>query len=171
MAWWALHPLPVSQRLAARPVSRALPLTLAVAIVVVAVSPIWLAVTSDHVQYPVATGLYRGYLAAAPMLIGAYWWRRRPASRFGQLLMCFGVAAWVVSWQSLAWPLAFDLGVLAEAPFAILTFWLFLAFPSGRLESPAERVVIAAWTVGALAFFLPWVLGSPVIAGGGPLSG
>jgi hypothetical protein len=48
----------------------------------------------------VATALYYSYLAVAPMLIGLYWWRRRPASRFGPLLVAFGIAAWLVSWQS-----------------------------------------------------------------------
>src|SRR4051794_18080633 len=135
-----------------------------------AASALLLALTSDHLERPTATALYRAYLTAAPMLIGLYWWRRRAASRFGPLLIAFGVVAWVVSWQSSDWPLAFDLGVLAEAPYTILTFWLFLAFPSGRLETRAGRLLIAGWTVGALGFFVPWALGSPVIAGGGPLS-
>jgi hypothetical protein len=51
-----------------------------------------------------------------------------------------------------------------------LTFYLFLAFPSGRLETTVERLLMGGWAVVLLAFFLPWALGSPVIAGGGPLS-
>jgi signal transduction histidine kinase len=142
----------------------------ALAIVPVAVSAVWLALSSDHVERPVATALYRSYLAVVPMLIGLYWWRRRPASRFGPVLIAFGVTAWVVSWQSSDWPLAFDLGVLAEAPAVVLTIYLFLGFPTGRLESPADRLVIAGWTIAAVSFFLPWALLTPVIAGGGPLS-
>jgi hypothetical protein len=68
------------------------------------------------------------------MAIGLYWWRRRPASRFGPLLVVFGILAWIVSWQGSNVPLLFDLGVLAEAPTFVLTFYLFLAFPMGRLE-------------------------------------
>ena len=149
---------------------RTLQVAVAIAIVPVAASAIWLAITSDHVERAEATALYRSYLAIAPMLIGLYWWRRRPASRFGPLLIVFGITAWIVSWQSSDWPLAFDLAVLAEAPATILTFYLFLAFPGGRLESVADRLLIGAWTVAAFGFFLPWALGSPVIAGGGPLS-
>ena len=85
-----------------------------------------------------AGALYWSYLMAASMAIGLYWWRRRPASRFGPLLVAFGVLCWVVSWQAADSPLAFDLGVLAEGPFFLLTFYLFLAFPMGRLE-PALR--------------------------------
>src|SRR3954468_2225829 len=145
--------------LAAWVTTRALQSAVAIMIVPVAASAVWLATTSDHVEHPMATGLYRAYLAAGPMLIGLYWWRRRPASRFGPLLIAFGLTAWIVSWQSSDWPLAFDLAVLAEAPYTILTFALFLAFPSGRLATRVDRVLIAAWTTVALAFFIPWALG------------
>lgn len=142
----------------------------ALAIVPVGVSAVWLAVASEHVERPAATALYRCYLAVVPMLIGLYWWRRRPVSRFGPLLIGFGLVMWVVSWQSSDRPVAFDLGVLAEGPMTFLTFYLFLAFPSGRLETTAERLLMGAWAVVLGAFFLPWALGSAVIAGGGPLS-
>ncbi len=129
-----------------------------------------LALTSDHLQRPVAAALYWSYLIAAPMAIGLYWSVRRPASRFGPLLVAFGVVTWIVSWQATDWPLAFDLGVLAEAPFWLLTIYLFLAFPAGRIEPPAARWLMGALGLGAIAFFLPWALLSPVIAGGGPLT-
>ena len=93
-----------------------------------------LGLTSDHLQRPLATGLYGAYLVAAPMLVGLYWWLRRPASRFGPLLMGFGTLAWVYSWESSDVPLLFDLAVMSEGPLAFLTFYMFLAFPSGRLE-------------------------------------
>jgi signal transduction histidine kinase len=150
--------------------TRRLQVAVAVAIIPAVVSAIWLAASSDHLERPAATALYRAYLAASPMVIGLLWWRRRPASRFGPLLIVFGVVAWVVSWQSSDWPLAFVVGVLAEAPATILTFALFLAFPSGRLQTFTDKAVVAAWTVIMVGFFLPWALGSAVIAGGGPLS-
>jgi signal transduction histidine kinase len=163
------------RRVAAAPLTgrasaRTLQIAVAIAIVPMAASAVWLAAASDHLERPAVTALYRAYLAAAPMLIGLYWWRRRPASRFGPLLIAFGIVAWVISWQSSDWPAAFSLGVLAEAPFTILTFALFLAFPSGRLTTFADKALVVAWTVIMFGFFLPWALGSPVIAGGGPLS-
>ena len=91
------------------------------------------ALGGEHLQRPVAAGIYWGYIVAAFMAIGLYWWRRRPASRFGPLLVVFGILAWIVSWQGSNVPLLFDLGVLAEAPTFVLTFYLFLAFPMGRL--------------------------------------
>jgi signal transduction histidine kinase len=141
-----------------------------VAVVPLVASAVWLAATSEHVERPTATALYRGYLVAAPLLVGLYWWLRRPASRFGPLLVGFGGLAWVYSLQSSDVPLLFDLGVLVEAPLVWLTFYLFLAFPMGRLEGRAERALMGALAFVLAAFFVPWVLLSPVIAGGGPLS-
>ena len=141
-----------------------------VAIVPMVAVTLWLGLTSTHLQRPLAAALYWSYLIAVSMAIGVYWWRRRPASRFGPLLVLFGVGVWVVSWQGANAPLAFDLGVLAEAPFFVLTFYLFLAFPMGRLEPPAARWLMAALVLGVLAFFVPWALFAPVIAGGGPLT-
>lgn len=128
------------------------------------------AATSDHVEHPTATALFYGYWVTASLLVGLYWFLRRPGSAFGPLLAAFGVSVLVVSWQSLDWALAFDIGVLAEAVTFVLTFYLFLAFPSGRLQTLGNRLLVAAAAAPAL-FFVPWALLSPVIAGGGPLSG
>jgi signal transduction histidine kinase len=142
----------------------------AAAIVPMVAVTTWLVVTSEHLERPLAAALYWSYLIAASMAIGLYWWMRRPASRFGPLLVAFGALVWVVSWQGADWPLAFDLAVLAEAPAFLLTFYLFLAFPMGRLEPRAARWLMGALGVVVVAFFLPWALFSPVIAGGGPLT-
>jgi len=112
---------------------------IAVAIVPMVAITLVLGLTNRYLQYPVLAAVYWGYLIAASMGVGLYWWVRRPASRFGPLLILFGVLAWVVSWQNANAPLAYDLGVLVEAPVFILTFYLFLAFPMGRLEPAAAH--------------------------------
>jgi signal transduction histidine kinase len=163
--WIGSEPL-VGARVSATTAQRAV----AAAIVPMVAVTIWLALTSDHLERPVASALYWSYLTAAPIAIGLYWCMRRPASRFGPLLVAFGFLAWVVSWESSNWPLAFDLAVLAEGPAFLLTFYLFLAFPMGRLEPAAARWLMGALALAVGAFFLPWALFSPVIAGGGPLT-
>ena len=130
-----------------------------------------LGLTSDHLQRPLDAALYWSYLTAASMAVGLLWWHRRPASRFGPLLVAYGTLNWVMSWQGANAPLPFALGVLAEAPYFVFTIYLFLAFPMGRLEEPVTRWLMAALVLGVLAFFVPWALFSPVIAGGGPLTG
>jgi signal transduction histidine kinase len=141
-----------------------------VAVVPMVAVTLWLASTSDYLQRPMAAGVYWSYLVAAPMLTGLYWWNRRPASRFGLLLIAFGASAWLVSWQGASSSLAFDIGVLAEGPSWLLTIYLFLAFPAGRLETTAERVLVALCGLAVLLTFLPWALLAPVIAGAGVLT-
>jgi len=143
----------------------------ALAIAPLAAITLVLGATSDHLAKPVAATVYWSCLLAASMATGVFWWHRRPASRFGPLLVAFGIGVWIVSWQAASAPLLFDIGVLAEGPFFVLTFYLFLAFPMGRLEPPAARWIMWLLVAAVLAFFLPWALFSPVIAGGGPLSG
>jgi len=53
-----------------------------------------LGLTSDHLQRPLAAALYWSYLTAASMAVGVYWWRRRPASRFGPLLVVYPETVW-----------------------------------------------------------------------------
>jgi signal transduction histidine kinase len=131
---------------------------------------LWVVARGEHLQRPAAAAAYWGYLIAASMLIGLYWWHRRPASRFGPLLVLFGVLVWVVSWQGAQASLPFAAGVLVEGPTFILTIYLFLAFPMGRLEPQVARWLMYAVVFAVVAFFLPWALFSPVIAGGGPLT-
>jgi signal transduction histidine kinase len=142
----------------------------AAAIVPMVAVTIWLALTSDYLNRPLAAGLYWSYLTAAPMAIGLYWWTRRPASRFGPLLVAMGVLTWIVSWQGASSPVVFAFGVLAEAPFWLLSIYLFLAFPMGRVEPRAARWLMAALGIAVLVTFVPWALLSPVISGGGPLT-
>jgi signal transduction histidine kinase len=163
--WIGARPL-FGAHLSARAAQRAV----AAAIVPMVAVTVWLALASEHLERPVASALYWSYLTAAPMMIGLYWWVRRPASRFGPLLVGFGILAWIVSWESSDWPLAFDLAVLAEGPAFLLTFYLFLAFPVGRLEPAAARWLMAALALAVAGFFVPWALFTPVIAGGGPLT-
>src|SRR3954452_21321106 len=132
--------------------ARAVGIAVVGATVVMASSAFWLGITSDHLPHPVATSIYSAYLVAAFMLIGLYWWLRRPASRFGPLLMTFGAVAWIYAWESADTALLFDLGVLVEGPLAFLTYYLFLAFPSGRLTTTVERILIAALGVALLVF-------------------
>jgi signal transduction histidine kinase len=146
-------------------------LLVAIAVVPMVTVTMWLAATSDYLQRPATAGIYWGYLVAASMLIGLYWWIRRPASRFGPLLVAFGALAWLVSWQGASSAPAFDIGVLAEAPAFLLGIYLFLAFPMGRVEPRAARWLMAALGIAALLTFVPWALLSPVIGSGAPLTG
>src|SRR4051794_12005156 len=135
----------------------------AVAILPMVAVTFWLAFTSDHLQWPAASALYRSALTATTMAIGLYWWGRRPASRLGPLLVLVGIATWLVTWQFSDVPLVFNLGVVAEGPTFVLVFFLFLAFPTGRVEPRAARWLMVALAVVVLGFYALWALFSPAI--------
>ena len=110
--WGRATPLPRA-RVSPRTVQR----LIAVAILPMVAATVWLAHSSDHLERPVASALYWSYLTAAPMMIGLYWWVRRPASRFGPLLVRFGVD--VLGDQSgrrRTAPLPFDLACCSRDP-------------------------------------------------------
>jgi signal transduction histidine kinase len=135
-AWWAA--------------ALALPLLVAVAIK--------LALTSDHLEHPGLAAAYRAYLIAAPMLVGLAWWRRRPASRFGPLLVVFGLAAVPLALESSDVTGLVAFGIAAEGVFFCLYLYLCVAFPQGRLGAAADRWLIAVFALSAALFFLPGLL-------------
>jgi signal transduction histidine kinase len=71
-------------------------------------------------------------------------WQRRPENRFGALMVAVGfsycLSGLIVTTES--WPFIAGLHLIA-LPYAIL-FHILLAFPSGRLESLADRALAAA---------------------------
>src|SRR4051794_21818959 len=83
---------------------------------------------------------------------------RRPGNRFGFLLYAVGLAWFTASLLAANEALWFSLGLVLS------TWWLgvfvhaTLAFPSGRLETPARRSVVALYYVDVVLVQLAWVL-------------
>src|SRR4051794_38880666 len=109
-------------------------------------------------------------MVGASLQVAMNWVQRRPKRAFGPLVAATGVSAWEEAGQSLDLALGFDVGVLAEAVAFVLTFYLLLAFPSGRLRRRGDRLLVGAAAAHALSF-VPWALLTRVIAGAGALSG
>lgn len=168
-----------SGRVGVRPLGRALlgwlrdlgPLTSgAIAATFLGGSALYLGATSEHLEHPVAAGVYRGYLAAATTLIGALWIRRRPSSRIGGWLVALGVALWVLALQASDIPAIYAIGVLADAPVLIFTFLVLLSFPTGRLQTRLDRTLVGATVVALTALYVPRLLFTPQVQGGGPVA-
>jgi signal transduction histidine kinase len=69
---------------------------------------------------------------------------RRPANRTGRLLTATGLSWYAGNLRYLGNPVTFALGAwLAELPVAVLAHLVF-AFPTGRLESRADRVLVGS---------------------------
>ena len=133
-------------------------------------SAIWMTLSGDHFARPEIRAAFLAYLIAAPVLIGLYWWIRRPSQRLGKLLIVFGFAAWPLSLQASSDPLVFTIGVASESALAYLTFYLCLAFPRGRLTTTLDRRLMAGWALTLAVSWAPWLFAVPRLQGGGPLS-
>ena len=127
-------------------------------------------VTSDSLHYPGWSAVHEVNLILAPVAIGLYWWRRRPASRLGMLLIILGFLAVPVMLQGSSNPELHSIGVLADAPGFAMTLYILLAFPTGGLRGGADRAIVAATALLLLATFVPMLFMLEHVSGGGPLA-
>ena len=136
--------------------------------VAVGVFSVWLAGQDAGFSYtggsPVAAivELVAGWSAIA---IGLISWRRRPRNRFGPLLTAAGFAWYAVEWQNpaIGSSIAFTLAIVFSAACPAILAHAILAYPSGRLSSLGEGLVITvayAVNVGLLGF-VPGLLSDP----------
>ena len=138
---------------------------IAAAAIAAAALAVWVTLHADFLAYPGWLAAQKADIILGPVLVGLYWTRRRPGSRFGPLLIATGLvggAPWLL--QSSSQPVLFATGVLWEGVIYALTFALILSFPSGRLEGRLERVILAVGTTASLGGYLTLVLFSPQIA-------
>jgi signal transduction histidine kinase len=112
------------------------------AAIVAAVAAVWVTLRADFLAYPGWLAAQKADLILGPVLIGLYWLRRRPASRFGWVLIGVGLLSIPYILQSFAEPWAFSLGVVWEGVIFVTTLTLILAFPGGRLDEPVVRLIL-----------------------------
>jgi signal transduction histidine kinase len=103
-----------------------------------------LALTSDHLAEPGLQAALLDWVTLPYIVGGLIAWSRRPDSRFGPLMVAAGFAMFASSFQWAGEPLPYTFGLAFDLLPAALFVHVFLAFPSGRLERGAERLVVAA---------------------------
>ena len=104
----------------------------------------WLALSSDTLVRPTVQALLSAWITCTFVASGVIAWRRRPASRFGPLLLLAG-ALWVLT--TLQWSnhsAVFSLGHLFDMVVPAVFLHVFLAYPTGRLEGRTERTLVFA---------------------------
>jgi len=99
-------------------------------------------VVSGDLGEPLVIAFLGNWITLSYVLCGLIAWRRRPASRFGPLMVAAGVANFLstLSWTSS--DVLYTVGQSLDLLPPVLFLHVFLAFPSGRLERPLERVLI-----------------------------
>ena len=142
----------------------------ATAAAVAAVVAVWMTLRADFLAWPGWLAAQKADIILGPVLVGLYWLRRRPASRFGPVLIAVGFLSVPYVLQSSASSWAFSFGVLWEGPIAVITLALVLAFPTGRLDGTVERLILIVGVIGIVAPITLAILVAPQIAGAASIS-
>jgi signal transduction histidine kinase len=117
---------------------------IALAGVVAAAVSVALAVTSDHITEAAVRATLMVWVILGYAIAGVIARWRRPESRFGPLLIAGSVIFFLgsLSWANAALP--YTVGILVDLLPAAFFLHVYLAFPSGRLRSRFERVLVGA---------------------------
>ena len=127
-----------------------------------------LAGTSSHLLHPNGAAVLLLNLVGGTFAVGLYWSARRPASSFGPLLYALALCYAGASLEGSSRPWVHSVGVLFEIPAFLLSTYLVLAFPLGRVRR-LERGLLVAIGVAIVVAFVPWVLFAETIQGYTPL--
>ena len=90
--------------------------------------------------------------------VGLFAWYRRPDNRVGALMVATAFAWYFVLAGNTEPPLLFTIGNLFSNLFVATAIHLLLAFPSGRLETVVDRVVVGIGYAATTVLWLPFAL-------------
>ena len=134
------------------------------------VAALWVTLSADFLSYPGWLAVQKADFILGPVLAGLYWYRVRPQSRFGPILIGFGFLSALYILQSASNSWLFSIGLLAETVIGLATRVLILAFPSGRLDRPAKVILAISILVSPLPAVVSQLL-SPQTGAGASISG
>src|SRR3954470_20652195 len=109
---------------------------------------VWATLEAGFLRYPGWLAAQKADFILGPVLVGLYWLRVRPASRFGWLLIAYGLVAAVYIAQSSSVPWLFTTGNYWELIIYLATEALILTFPTGRLERPGAKGIMLMAVIG-----------------------
>jgi signal transduction histidine kinase len=105
-----------------------------------------LALTSEAVRVelgePLVIAFLGNWITVSYVLCGLLAWSRRPASRFGPLMIAAGFVNFLVTLSWTTSDVTFTVGQSLDLVPPVLFLHVFLAFPTGRLEGRVERALI-----------------------------
>jgi signal transduction histidine kinase len=109
-----------------------------------------LALTSNHLGEPGLQASLVDWVTLSYIFAGLIAWSRRPASRLGPLMVVAGFTTFASSFQWANLALPYTLGSWLDLVPAALFLHVYLSFPTGRLNRPVERALVAAAYLTAL---------------------
>ncbi|MDQ3859206.1 MAG: histidine kinase [Actinomycetota bacterium] len=105
-------------------------------------------------QAPVVDASLVAWITLAYVLCGLIAWSRRPESRFGPLMVAAGFGPLLSRLSEVDASLPQTIGEVCRLLPVVLFLHVFLAYPSGRLERRAERVVVVTGYSSLVGFGL-----------------
>jgi signal transduction histidine kinase len=124
-----------------------------------------LALTSTHEEQKVVTAILGPLIGLSFIGTGVFAWWRRPLNRFGLLMTGVGIAWFLAGLTESNNSTVFTIGSYVEPLYLVIVIQMVLSFPTGRLETFAQRATIAAGYLDVLAVRLPFFLLGGDIAG------
>jgi signal transduction histidine kinase len=148
-----MAPMDPSARASARGLAALAALGLAAGLVVA-----WLTLASDHLDEPGVDAVLALLVGWSFIGTGLFAWWRRPGNRTGLLMVAIGFAWFATSLSASDDDLLFTIGIALDGLFLAMLGHLLIAFPSGRLETRAERLVVLAIYCVATVLQVPGLL-------------
>jgi signal transduction histidine kinase len=125
-----------------------------------------LALNSSHEDQKVVTAILGPLIGLSFIGTGVFAWWRRPLNRFGLLMTGVGIAWFLAGLTESNNSTIFTIGSYVEPLYLVIVIQMVLSFPTGRLETFAQRATIAAGYLDVLAVRLPFLLLGGDISGG-----
>ncbi len=126
----------------------------------VALATVWvgLTLTSDHEDAKALTAALGAFVGLSFSATGVWAWLRRPHNRFGALMTAVGYAWFLGALTEIDDAWLYTLGVYLSPLYLVLVGQMLLSFPTGSLETTAQRSLIALAYVDVLLVTLPFFL-------------
>jgi signal transduction histidine kinase len=136
-----------------------------------AVAAVWITLRANFLAYPGWLAVQKADFILGPIGVGLYWRHRRPNNRLGLLLIALGLVGIPYILESSAAPALFGIGTMWEAAIYVMTSLVILAYPSGRLDGRAERLIITLGLGTGVLTYVALQVTSPHYTPGFSISG
>ena len=102
--------------------------------------------------------LGRFLVIAVPIAVGSWLWSQAQYQRFGRLLVLAGYVSFVAALAESSDSVLYSIGRIGYWVTETVVIFLILSFPSGRLKTIPERVLVGAMVVFTAVLFAPVAL-------------
>jgi signal transduction histidine kinase len=126
--------------------------------VVFAALDVVLTLSSRHEPEKAVTASLGAIIGLSFIGVGVFAWFRRPLNRFGLLMTGVGFAWFLAGLSESNSSPIHTIGSYLSPLFVVVAVHMVLAFPSGRLQTTAERAIVVAGYMAVLVVRLPYFL-------------